>query len=124
MQGTAKGTATDVDGLYKIDLAPGENALVFTFVGYKTNTVTVGERTTIDVVLEADPKTLEEVVIVGYGVQKKSDITGATASIKGEELSKQPVLTATPSLAGKGSGYSNHQQRTAGKFASNKGPWV
>jgi TonB-linked SusC/RagA family outer membrane protein len=101
VQGTSKGAATDIDGNYKIELAPGERTLVFTFVGYKTTTVQVGERTVVDVALESDTKTLDEVVVVGYGVQRKSDITGATANIKGEDLSKQPVLTATQAMQGK-----------------------
>ena len=61
----------------------------------------MGERISIDVVLELDTKVLEDVVVVGYGMQKKSDITGATANIKGEELFKQPVLTATQAVQGK-----------------------
>ncbi len=99
--GTTKGVATDVEGHYHIELAPGENTLNFSFIGYKTQSVTVGERTSVDVVLELESKTLEEVVVVGYGAQKKSDITGATANVKGDELYKQPVLTATQAVQGK-----------------------
>jgi TonB-linked SusC/RagA family outer membrane protein len=104
VQGTTKGVPTDLSGAYTLQLAPGENAITFSFIGYKTQTVTVGEQTTIDVKLESDATELNEVVVVGYGEQKKSDITGATASVKGEELAKQPVLTATQAMQGKVAG--------------------
>lgn len=104
VQGTSKGTSTDVDGNYSVSIAPGETTLVFTFIGYKTQTVEIGSRTVIDVALESDATELEEVVVVGYGIQKKTDITGATASVKGAELTKQPVLTATQALQGKVAG--------------------
>ena len=101
VQGTAKGAATDVEGHYRIELAPGESALNFTFIGYKTQSVPVGERTTIDVVLELDTKTLEEVVVVAYGTQKKSDLTGSVSSLRGSDLIKIPALDPTMALQGK-----------------------
>ncbi|MEO7991804.1 MAG: TonB-dependent receptor [Chryseolinea sp.] len=101
VSGTTKGTTTDMDGGFSIDLGANETSLSFTFVGYKTNTVLVGDRTVVDVKLETDVQILEDVVVVGYGVQKKSDITGATGSVKGEELMRQPVLTATQAMQGK-----------------------
>lgn len=104
VQGTSRGTATNVDGEYSIELASGETTLVFSFVGYKTQIVPVGSREVVDVMLESDATSLEEIVVVGYGAQKKSDITGATASIAGGELIKQPVLTATQALQGKVAG--------------------
>jgi TonB-linked SusC/RagA family outer membrane protein len=104
VQGTQKGTVTDVDGNYSIVLELGEQTLVFSFVGFSSQTITTGERTQIDVVMEPDIKTLEEVVVVGYGIQKKSDVTGATATIKGDELIKQPVLTASQAMQGKVAG--------------------
>jgi TonB-dependent starch-binding outer membrane protein SusC len=104
VQGTTKGTTTDVEGAYTIDLDPGQTTLSFSFVGYKTQVVEVGERTTVDITLENDVTILEDVVVVGYGVQKKTDITGSTASVKGEELLKQPVMTATQAMQGKVAG--------------------
>lgn len=104
VQGTSKGTATDMDGKFTLDLGPGENILVFTFVGYKTQSVEVGDRTVLDIVMETDAISLEEIVVVGYGAQKKSDITGSTATVNGTELVKQPVLTATQALQGKVAG--------------------
>lgn len=104
VQGTNKGGSTDVDGNYAIQIAPGETTLVFTFIGYRTQTVEIGNRTVIDVTMEADATELSEVVVVGYGVQKKSDVTGSTATVKGDLLTKQPVLTATQALQGQVAG--------------------
>ncbi len=104
VQGTAKGTVTDFEGKYTIELNSGENALVFTFIGYTSVTVEVINQRVIDVIMEVSETALEEVVVVGYGVQKKSDITGATASVKGAELLQQPVLTATQAMQGKVAG--------------------
>jgi TonB-dependent starch-binding outer membrane protein SusC len=101
VQGTTKGTSTNVDGQYSIELTSAENTLVFTFIGYQTEIVSVGNREIIDILLKIDATALEEVVVVGYGVQKKTDVTGATATVSGAELVKQPVLTATQALQGK-----------------------
>src|SRR6185436_3323144 len=75
VQGTAKGVTTDAEGNYSIQLTPVENTLVFTFVGYKTVTVDITNKTTADVVLEGDVTSLEEVVVVGYGTQREKDLT-------------------------------------------------
>ncbi|GHN02736.1 SusC/RagA family TonB-linked outer membrane protein [Cytophagales bacterium WSM2-2] len=104
IQGTSKGTSTDADGKYELHISPSDNELVISFIGYKTQTVEIGQRAVIDIVLESEATQLQEVVVVGYGVQKKSDITGATATVKGEELYKQPVLTATQAIQGKVAG--------------------
>jgi TonB-dependent starch-binding outer membrane protein SusC len=101
VQGTTKGTNSDAEGNYTLELAQNESSLTFSFIGYKTQTVIVGNQSVINVTLETDAETLEELVVVGYGVQRKSDITGATASVKGDELYKQPVLTATQAMQGK-----------------------
>src|SRR5688572_3069975 len=78
VKGTTLGTVTDIDGGYAMEV-PIESAgeLVFSFIGYVTQSVVVGERAVVDVVLQPDVQTLEEVVVMGYGVQKKSDITGS-----------------------------------------------
>ncbi|GAB3712643.1 TonB-dependent receptor [Spirosoma flavus] len=103
VKGTATGTVTDGTGTYSIQAE--ENAtLVFSSIGFQTIEVAVGGRSTIDVALVEDTKSLSEVVVVGYGTQRKSDVTGATVTIKGEELVKQPVLTATQALQGKAAG--------------------
>ena len=78
--------------------------LVFSSIGFIKEEVAVGGRTVINVTLSEDTKSLNEVVVVGYGTQRKSDVTGATVTIKGDELVKQPVLTATQALQGKAAG--------------------
>jgi TonB-linked SusC/RagA family outer membrane protein len=102
--GTAKGVATDFDGRYRIELLPGENSLIFSFIGYQTLTEQVGDRTTIDVALAADVTALEEVVVIGYGSVKKSDLTGAVSSVSGTDINKIPALNAAQALMGKVAG--------------------
>jgi TonB-linked SusC/RagA family outer membrane protein len=104
VQGTSKGTTTDVDGNYSIGLAQGENTLVYTFVGFKTQTVDVTNRTSVDIVMESDVTSLNEVVVVGYGEQRKADITGAIANVKSEEITKQPTVNPISALQGKVAG--------------------
>ena len=104
IQGTSKGTATDEQGNFTLVLEPAETALTFSFIGYKKQTVSITNQTFLTIILESDTEQLEEVVVMGYGVQKKSDITGATANVKGDELYRQPVLTASQALQGKVAG--------------------
>ncbi|HYG20655.1 MAG TPA: TonB-dependent receptor [Ohtaekwangia sp.] len=101
VQGTTRGTSTDAEGNYSIQLAPNENVLVFTFIGFKTATVEVGERTTVDVTLESDIQSLDEVVVVGYGTQREKDLTSAISTIKTEELTKTPQGQVMTALQGK-----------------------
>jgi TonB-linked SusC/RagA family outer membrane protein len=104
VQGTTKGTATDANGVYSLSLAAGENTLVFSFIGYKTQTAPVGAQSSINIALETDITALEEVVVVGYGTQKKLDITGAVVQVKGEEISKQASINPISGLQGKVAG--------------------
>ena len=101
VQGTAKGTTTDVEGNYSIQLAPSENTLVFTFVGYKTVTLDVANQTVADVVLEGDVTSLEEVVVVGYGTQREKDLTSAISTIKTEDIVRTPTGQTMQALQGK-----------------------
>lgn len=104
VEGTTKGTTTDVDGNYALLLQPGENTLVFSFVGFKTVTEDVNGRTIIDVTLESDVTALEEIVVVGYGEQRKLDITGAVSNIEGEEITRQPSVNPISALQGRVAG--------------------
>lgn len=104
VEGTTKGTTTDVDGNYSIQLTPDENTLVFTFVGFKPVSLQVDGRTTIDVTLQSDVTTLEEIVVVGYGEQRKIDITGAVSNVDGEEITKQPSVNPISALQGRVAG--------------------
>lgn len=104
VEGTLRGTTTDAEGNYSISLGPGENTLVFSFVGFKTVTVPVNGRSTIDVTLEADVMALEEVVVVGYGEQRRIDITGSVTNVEGEEISRQPNPNPVSALQGRVAG--------------------
>lgn len=100
-KGTTNGTATDVDGRYSL-LVSGDNAvLVFSFIGYMTQEVEVSGRTSIEVTMAPDTKTLQEVVVVGYGEKKKATITGSVASIKNEDIQKAPVTNLSNALVGR-----------------------
>jgi TonB-dependent starch-binding outer membrane protein SusC len=102
--GTALGTVTDVDGNFTLTV-PSENAkLQFTFVGYIPETVDVGNQAKISVVLVEDLVNLNEVVVIGYGSMKKSDLTGAISSISAKEIKNIPVRSATDALQGKVAG--------------------
>lgn len=102
--GTTRGVSTDADGNFTIELGPSDNSLTISFIGLKTITVEVGNRTTVDVALEADVTALDEVVVVGYGEQRKADITGAIVSVKGGEISKQASINPISGLQGKVAG--------------------
>jgi TonB-linked SusC/RagA family outer membrane protein len=104
VQGTAKGTATDFNGKYSIEVIAGEDVLTFSFVGYKTQTIQIGQRDVIDVILETDATALEEVVVIGYGVQRKSDLTGSVGSVRGTDLVKIPSFSPEQALQGKVAG--------------------
>ncbi len=103
VKGTTTGTITDIDGNYKIDANQGD-ILSVSFVGFQTQEVTVGVQSTINVSLELDLKTLEEVVVVGYGTQKKSDLTGAVASITGDALRGTVTASVDQALQGRVAG--------------------
>ncbi|MBX0289249.1 TonB-dependent receptor [Hymenobacter sp. HSC-4F20] len=103
VKGTSNGTQTDMEGRYTLT-APDNGTLVFSFVGYTSQEVPVSGRTTLDVNLAPDSETLSEVVVVGYGTQRKQDVTGAVARIEGKEIVNQPVQTPTQALQGKTAG--------------------
>ncbi|WP_280745604.1 MULTISPECIES: SusC/RagA family TonB-linked outer membrane protein [unclassified Parabacteroides] len=103
IQGTTTGTITDIDGQYAINAKQGD-ALVFSYLGLKPQTVTVGASMTVNVVLEEDSQVLGETVVIGYGTAKKADLTGAIGSVSAETILKQPALNAVQSIQGKVSG--------------------
>lgn len=103
IQGTTTGTVTDLDGKYTITATP-EDVLVFSFIGYSTVSKTVGEQTTIDITMSEDKTELDQVIVVGYGVQKKSDITGSITSVKADKLREVPAASIAKALQGKTAG--------------------
>ena len=100
-KGTTNGTATDVDGRYSLLVGNADAVLVFSFIGYATQEVTVGGRSSIDITMAPDTQTLQEVVVVGYGEKKKATITGAVTSVKSEDILKSPVTNLSNALAGR-----------------------
>lgn len=103
VKGTSTGTSTDLNGAYSIR-ASQSDVLVYSFLGYKTQEIAVQSRNRIDVRLESDAQMVDEVVVVGYGVQKKSLVTGAISSVKGTDLETTGVMRADDALAGKTAG--------------------
>jgi TonB-linked SusC/RagA family outer membrane protein len=99
VKGTSTSATTNNEGNYSISASPGA-VLIFSFISYTTREITVGDRNNIDVVLEAESKALSEVVVVGYGVQKKVSLTGAVSEIKGEELTRRPVSSLQQAMQG------------------------
>jgi hypothetical protein len=102
--GTTKGTSTDAQGNYKIDLAADQKSLVFSFNGYESRTVNAGSGATLNVELEVDVKALQSVVVTGYTSQRKKDITGAVAVVSAKQLTATPAASVTQMLQGKASG--------------------
>ncbi|RDV13246.1 TonB-dependent receptor [Pontibacter diazotrophicus] len=99
VRGTANGTSADVDGRYSIQAAPGE-VLVFSYIGMLAQEHTVGDGNTIDVALSPDNKTLSEVVVVGYGTQKRANLTGAVSTVDTKVLESRPITDVARGLQG------------------------
>ncbi|MBF8148605.1 TonB-dependent receptor [Winogradskyella sp. F6397] len=103
VQGTSRGTTTDFDGNYTISVERGVQ-LEFSYVGFITQTVTIENQTVLNITLEDDVASLSEVVVVGYGTQKKADLTGAITTVKSEDIEKTPNSNVMQSLQGKVAG--------------------
>ena len=102
-QGTSNGVATDFDGKYAISVSQG-STLVFSFVGYLAQELTASAAGELNVTLQEDTQEIEEVVVVGYGVQRKSDVTGAIAKIESRDILNRSITDANQALAGKTAG--------------------
>jgi TonB-dependent starch-binding outer membrane protein SusC len=101
VKGTTVGTTTDTDGRFSLDVPDASSVLVFSFIGYQSTEVTVGTQTNIDVKMTLDIQSLQEVVVVGYGEQKKTTITGAVTSVKGDVIQQAPVSNLSNALTGR-----------------------
>jgi TonB-dependent starch-binding outer membrane protein SusC len=99
-KGTTNGTTTDADGKYTLSVGPNA-VVVFSFIGMAPQEITVGNQTTIDLALQADISLMDEIVVVGYGTQKRSDLTGSIVSVSGDDLKKMPVSSVAESLTGR-----------------------
>lgn len=118
IKGTTSGTITDINGEFKLSVPSPESVLIFSFVGYVTEEVTVGQRSVIDMMLLPDITTLNEIIVVGYGEQKKLTTTGAITSVSGEDLIKAPVSGVSNALVGLAPGIQALQ--TSGEFGADK----
>lgn len=107
LKGTQRGTTTNAEGQYELEI-PDESAsgavLVYSFVGYASQEVVVGGRTSIDVGMQVSERGLDEIVVVGYGEQRKSDVTGASSSVSAREIAKRPLVRVEQALQGTTSG--------------------
>ena len=110
VKGTTLGTITDLDGNYSLEV-PANAVLQVSYIGYNTQTIPVNNQKTINVKLQEDSKNLDEVIVIGYGTQKKSDVSGSVATVTGEKLAKLPTANAENALEGAAPGlnvdYSN-----------------
>lgn len=104
LKGISTAAPTDAEGMYSLQLPSGDGVLVFSFISYITQEVPVNNRTTINVTLRTDAQALDEVVVVGYGTQKKATVTGSISEIQGTAITKSPQPNISNSLAGRVSG--------------------
>ena len=100
LKGTTRATMTDVEGNFVLHVEDEKSVLVISFIGYNTKEVTVGSQTELSVILSAETQALDEVVVVGYGTQKKVNLTGAVSTISGEAFENRPVTQLTQALQG------------------------
>lgn len=105
-KGTTIGTTTDFDGNFEIAMPEDSNTLVISYIGFKTQEIDVTDQTNVQVNMDMDAAGLDEVVVVGYGTQKKTTLTGSISSIKGEDIAEVPAANISQSLAGRMSGVS------------------
>lgn len=104
VKGTTNGTITDFDGKFTLSNVPEKGIITITYIGYKKQDIPVAGKSTLKVTLAEDTETLDEVVVVGYGTQKKSDVTGAMISVGEKELKSRPVSNAFEAMQGKAAG--------------------
>lgn len=113
VKGTTQGTVTNADGTYLLTNIPVNAILQFSFVGMKSQEIATGSQTSINVVLEEESIGIEEVVAIGYGTMKKSDLTGSVSSIKSEDIERSPVTSFDQSIQGKAAGVQVTQASSA-----------
>lgn len=109
VRGTTRGTLTDIDGKYSIEVQGSDEALAYTYVGYLSQTVMINDRKQIDVSLESATTKLEEVVVIGYGTQRKEAVTGSVSSIRGDEMRDMASANVTQALQGRIAGVDMEQ---------------
>ncbi|MCF0168639.1 MAG: carboxypeptidase-like regulatory domain-containing protein, partial [Bacteroidales bacterium] len=113
VSGTTNGSATDIDGKFTLKNVSSSGILSISSIGYESQEVAVANQTYFRVTLAEDTQAIEETVVIGYGVQKKSNITGSISSVKGEMLQNRPVETVQQALSGKVAGVQVYQSNGA-----------
>lgn len=108
VKGTTTGTVSDINGKYSLEV-PAGSVLVYSFIGYKTHEENTGNRTVVNIILQESTELLDEVVVIGYGTVRKSDLTGSVASVKTEALTSYPTTGVVMALAGKAPGVNVQQ---------------
>lgn len=101
VKGSSTGTVTDLNGKYSLNTPDGNGTLVFSFVGYNTQEVAIANKSQLDVTLVENQKSLNEVVVVGYGTQKRVDLTGSVGSVSAKQLQDRPAINVEQELSGK-----------------------
>ena len=105
VKGTGAGTATDTSGNFSLNVNDPNATIIVSSLGYESQAIALSGRSSILIILQASSaKQLEQVVVIGYGTQRKKDLTGASATIKGSEIANVPALTATQAIQGKVAG--------------------
>ena len=124
-KGTTNGTTTDSNGAYQMAVSDENSTLVFSFIGYTTQEIPIGNRAVIDIKLAPDTQSLTEVVVVGYGSQLKKEITGSVQTVTAKDLKDLPVSQVTQKLQGRLAGVQINQAtgKPALGFASQPYDW-
>jgi len=119
VKGTTNGTTTDIDGKFTLRVNDNSAVLVISSVGYITEEIEVGTQSVINVVMSPDIKTLSEIVVIGYGTQKREDVTGAISSVNASTIEKVPVTTVDQALQGRAAGVQvvNNDARPGGSVS-------
>jgi len=104
VKGTTVGTVTNIDGKFELSVPADAKALVFSFIGMKNFEIEIGSQTSFNISMETDVFSVDEVVVVGYGVQQKRDVTGSISSVKGDDIKLMPVQSFDQALQGKAAG--------------------
>lgn len=100
-KGTSNGVSSDIDGVFNLNVSSSNATIVVSFTGYKKQEIALNGKTSVNIALSQEMQALEEVVVVGYGTVKKSDLTGSVATISGGELKKQPIANIAEALTGR-----------------------
>jgi len=104
IKNTTKGTTTDIDGKYVLEVLPTDKVLAFSFIGFEPQEIEIGEKTIINIALKEATELLDEFVVIGYGTIRKSDLTGSVSSVKSDDIKKITSLNPTQALQGKATG--------------------